>query len=57
MTTLLTPPDKITTAGAGNSPTKGANNSATDTTPALAARTALAALRVLVAWTFPSRAR
>lgn len=52
MTTLLTPTDKITKAGPADGPAEDANGRATDATPALAPRTALAALRVLVAWTF-----
>lgn len=48
MAILLTPPRKITTTG----PAVGAAGGEIGTTPRPAARAALAALRVLVAWTF-----
>ncbi|WP_327256281.1 hypothetical protein [Streptomyces sp. NBC_01244] len=48
MATLLTPSHKITAAGAPAGPTGGESGP----TLALPARIALAALRVLVAWTF-----
>ncbi|MCX4782599.1 hypothetical protein [Streptomyces sp. NBC_01264] len=52
MAALLTPPHKITTPGAAAWATGAENGGESGPTLALPARIALAALRVLVAWTF-----